>query len=446
MSAGASGRSAALLHRRPRRLHPMAWWLWALGLAVCVSQTTNPVLLALVLAVLGTVVVSRRGQDPWARAFRYYLVLAVVVVAIRVVFRSASSVATSTPAPCTCSSPCRTCHCRRGQPASSWAGRSPSRARSARSTAACNSASCSAASARPTAWPIPSAPFARCPVPSTSSASPRWWPCRWHPSWSRASSACGGRVACAGERAADPTLCDRSPFRCWSMPSSARSAWPRPWTRGYGRSAGASREARRVTGALMIGGMLGLCLGAYGLVDGSTPGALGLPALIGGSVLCVTGLVLGGRRVRATRYRPDPWRTPEWLVALFGAVPAAAFLAGAGGVVRDPPTDPPAWPSAPLVCVLAILVAALPAVVAPPRHVRRLRPSRRRRRRQRRHRLRARTTRPLKPQGDAVTGAGRFPLPSERSCRRDRARPGHGHLCGRRGTRAAAGLARGAGG
>ena len=72
----------------PRTLHPVAWWIWALGLATAVSRTTNPLLLLLVLAVLGVVVANRRSDAPWARAFKYYLYLALTVVAIRVVFRS----------------------------------------------------------------------------------------------------------------------------------------------------------------------------------------------------------------------------------------------------------------------------------------------------------------------------------------------------------------------
>ncbi|HTZ45939.1 MAG TPA: hypothetical protein VMB79_18910, partial [Jatrophihabitans sp.] len=75
-------------HRVPRTLHPVAWWLWAAGLAVAVSRTSNPVLLALALAVLGYVVTARRTEAPWARGFRYYLWFALSVVAIRVLFRS----------------------------------------------------------------------------------------------------------------------------------------------------------------------------------------------------------------------------------------------------------------------------------------------------------------------------------------------------------------------
>jgi energy-coupling factor transport system permease protein len=53
--------------RLPRALHPVAWWVWALALAVAASRTTNPLLLLLILAVLGLVVALRHGDAPWAR-------------------------------------------------------------------------------------------------------------------------------------------------------------------------------------------------------------------------------------------------------------------------------------------------------------------------------------------------------------------------------------------
>ncbi|MEO7429192.1 MAG: energy-coupling factor transporter transmembrane protein EcfT, partial [Acidimicrobiales bacterium] len=74
-------------HRLPRPLHPGAWWLWALGLATAASRTTNPILLLLIVGVIGYVVSARRTDAPWARGFRSYLLLGLVVVAIRVVFR-----------------------------------------------------------------------------------------------------------------------------------------------------------------------------------------------------------------------------------------------------------------------------------------------------------------------------------------------------------------------
>ena len=73
--------------RLPRGLHPVAWWIWALALAVAASRTTNPLLLLLIFGVLGLVVARRRGDAPWARGYRFYLAMALAVIVIRVVFR-----------------------------------------------------------------------------------------------------------------------------------------------------------------------------------------------------------------------------------------------------------------------------------------------------------------------------------------------------------------------
>ena len=82
---------AATPHRRamrlPRLLHPGAWWLWAAGLAVAASRTTNPLLLLLIVAVAGYVVAARRSPSPWARSFIVFLKLGLIVIAIRVVFQ-----------------------------------------------------------------------------------------------------------------------------------------------------------------------------------------------------------------------------------------------------------------------------------------------------------------------------------------------------------------------
>jgi energy-coupling factor transport system permease protein len=139
-------------------------------------------------------------------------------------------------------------------------------------------------------------------------------------------------------------------------------------SRGYGRTGDASASARRLTGACMLTGMAGLCLGAYGLLDGSALGPVALPAFALGAVLCGAGLFLGGRQVRRTQYRPDPWRWPEWVVVVVGLVPAVVLLAGAGlgAVTLHPSTDPLVWPSLPVVPAVAILIAAVAGVAAPP--------------------------------------------------------------------------------
>ncbi len=70
-----------------RATHAGAWWLWALALAAAASHTTNPLLLGLVIAVAALVVAARRSSAPWAVGFRWYLAVAALVVVLRVVFR-----------------------------------------------------------------------------------------------------------------------------------------------------------------------------------------------------------------------------------------------------------------------------------------------------------------------------------------------------------------------
>jgi energy-coupling factor transport system permease protein len=139
-------------------------------------------------------------------------------------------------------------------------------------------------------------------------------------------------------------------------------------SRGYGRTGGASRGSRRLTAALLLGGLAGLCLGAYGLLGAGLPGGVAAGGFAAGATACVAGLVLGGRRVSRTRYRPDPWRWPEWAVAGCGMVGAVVLSVHVGydPATLNPDLYPLHWPSLPLLPTAAILVAALAAVVAPP--------------------------------------------------------------------------------
>ena len=74
--------------RLPRDLHPVAWWLWALGLATAASLTTNPLVLLLLIGVAA----ARGGGPALGRSrgpgsFRLYVWLGVAIIVIRVVFR-----------------------------------------------------------------------------------------------------------------------------------------------------------------------------------------------------------------------------------------------------------------------------------------------------------------------------------------------------------------------
>jgi energy-coupling factor transport system permease protein len=137
-------------------------------------------------------------------------------------------------------------------------------------------------------------------------------------------------------------------------------------SRGYGRRGESPRGRRRVTAGLLLGGLLGLCAGAYGLDASSAPAALGLPMLGAGAVLCVLGLVLGGRRVTRSRYRPDPWRAPEWAVSLCGVASIALVVLGGSAATLNPPLAPLTWPPLPVLPAVGVLIAAAAALFAPP--------------------------------------------------------------------------------
>jgi energy-coupling factor transport system permease protein len=137
-------------------------------------------------------------------------------------------------------------------------------------------------------------------------------------------------------------------------------------TRGYGRTSGATPRERRTTGALMLLGLCGICVGVYAGLDGTTPGWLGRPMLVVGVLVSVAGMYAAGRRVGRSRYRPAPWLWPELVVALSGAVVGAA-----GWWMSHHQLDI-AYPSvtvSPALSLLAIVAAAAAlagALCAPP--------------------------------------------------------------------------------
>jgi energy-coupling factor transport system permease protein len=139
-------------------------------------------------------------------------------------------------------------------------------------------------------------------------------------------------------------------------------------SRGYGRTGSMSRAERGVTGALVLGGLIGLCIGSYGLLGGGSPGFAGWPTLLLGGALAIAGLRVGARRVPRTRYRPDRWSPRALLVVASGlaAVVAMIITAALGGTGLSPSTVPLAWPELPLVPTLGVLVALLPAALVVP--------------------------------------------------------------------------------
>nr|WP_308404215.1 energy-coupling factor transporter transmembrane component T [Streptomyces sp. ATCC 21386] len=353
--------------RLPRGLHPMAWWIWALALATAVSRTNNPLLLFLVLAVLGYVVTARRTEAPWARGFKYYLYLALTVVAIRVVFRAVFATGITPRDHFLFSLP--------RLPTPDWyAGikiGGPVSLEAALSAATdglrlacmlcCIGAANTLANPKRALRVLPGALYELgVAVTVAISVAPQLVQSVQRVARARKLRAGRTKGMKALRGIVIPVLED-------ALERSLRLAAAMD-SRGYGRAGTATRNSRRITGALMLSGMCGLCAGAYGLLDATAPAFLGLPAMGLGAALCVAGLRLGGRRVTRTAYRPDPWRLPEWAVAGSGVLSAVLLLSNLGydPAQLNPTFYPLAWPALPLVPTAAILLAGAAGLLAPP--------------------------------------------------------------------------------
>lgn len=349
----------------PRALHPLAWWVWALSVATLASRTTNPLLLALVLAVLCLVVAARRTDAPWALSFRAYLVLGAVVVGIRVLFAvvlggayGGTPLWTLPEVPL----PAWAAGIRLGGvvEAETVLAAAYDGLRLAVILAAAGAAN-TLANPRRVLRLLPAALYeAGVAVVVALSVAPQLVESALRVRRARRLRGGGDRGVRAVRAVAMPVLQDALD-RAVSLAAAMDS-------RGYGRSADVPRRTRRLTAGLLLAGLGGLTLGSYGLLDATTPPALGVPVLLVGVALAVAGLRLGGRRVRRTAYRPDAWRAAEWAVSVCGLV-AVALVVAAG--LFDPVAVQPdlaglAWPVLPPLGVAAALVAALPAVLAPP--------------------------------------------------------------------------------
>ena len=323
-----------------RSVHPLAWWAWALGLAVAVTRTTEPLVIGPLLAATVLVVVVRRDDSPWARAFGAYLVLGAVIVVIRVVFYVLVGLKTGGPVLLDLPS----------VPLPSWAvgvdllgpvhlaGLLAAASGGLRLAALmiCFGAANALANPKRALRCLPASlhhlgtavviAVTVTPQLVTSVVRVR------RAQRLRGQDARGlrGLLVCALPVLADAL--DRSLSLAASMDS-----------RGYARST-PGRSDSRITAALLVA-LLAAAMGTYGLRDATAPGWLGLPLRAAGALGAVAGSVLAGRRVLRTRYRPDPWGVPETVIAASGVL-AAALLAvpSSGGVV---------------VCAL---LAAIPAV------------------------------------------------------------------------------------
>jgi energy-coupling factor transport system permease protein len=350
---------------RRRSLHPVAWWLWAAGLAVCAMRTNNPFLLALIGVVACVVVSARRSSAPWARSMGFFLRLGVLVIVIRIVIEILFG-QRGVPGHVLFTLP--------QLPLPSWAA-----AVSIGGPVTLESI------LEAFVLGLQLAVILLCFGAANSLASPyrllRSLPAVLYETGVAVTVALSftpelvqsiGMVRQARRQRGIPTKGLRG-MRGVAVPV-LESALDRSLqlatsmdARGYGRRISVGTSARRLTSGATIGGLLVVAVGVYGVIDGGSIFGLGLPVLAVGAVLCGVGLALGGRRTARSRYRPDPWRQPEWIVAASGLV---ALVTMAVARTLDVPGltisfSPLAFPSIPLLPVIGILVGLVPAFAAP---------------------------------------------------------------------------------
>ena len=351
--------------RLPRPLHPGAWWLWALGMATAASRTTNPLTLVVFAAAVGCVVSFRRTDAPWARAFSTYLRLGLVILVLRIVFRVlidgqfGTTVLFKMPE---LHLPTGAAGIRIGGPVS-LEGMLAAVYDGVRlaTLLLCLGAANVLADPKRLLKSLPAAlhemgvavTVALTVAPQLVESGQRIRKAR------KLRGAVGSRKGVV-RGILIPVLedaLDRSLVLAAAMDS-----------RGYGRRADQSRSARTLTAALVLGGLAGVSVGTYGVLDGTSPRVLGGPMLGVGCVVAVVGIRLGGRRVRRSVYRPDPWGAAEWMVVGCGLVAAGAmFLAGSVDPDNLYPTlQPLRWPTLAVLPAIGALVGVLPAVLAPP--------------------------------------------------------------------------------
>jgi energy-coupling factor transport system permease protein len=343
-------------------LHPGAWWLWALCMAVAASRTRNPVLLVLILAVTGFVVSARRSDAPWAHSYAAFLKLGLVVIGIRVVLQALLS---------TRSQGNTLLFTLPQIPLPDWANGvklGGEVTAEALITAlydggqlavmlCCIGAANALASPRRLLKSLPGALYemgVACVVALTFAPQLVTDARRI-----RAARRLRGRTRGSFRTTAMPVLegaLDRSVELAAAMDS-----------RGYGRTAQVPRRQRRITGVCVLLGLLGILLGVYALLTDAMAFPLAAAALAVGLLLAVGAMGVGRQRVTRTRYRPDPWALPEWLVVGAGAVAAGAMITAAvrgvdGLVLAGPLVVPPV----PVLPVIGVLVGLAPAVAAPP--------------------------------------------------------------------------------
>jgi energy-coupling factor transport system permease protein len=350
--------------RPARALHPGAWWAWSLALGAAATRTTNPLILLLLIAVAGFTVTARRSPQS-ARSFGFFLRLGLFVLAIRIVFQvifgagDIGDIVLRLPR----------------VPLPSWAAglhiggnvtvqgllSAAYGGLQLATLLVCVGSANALASPRRLLRAMPGALYeagvaitvAMSFAPQLATAAIRV----------RQARRLRGRQA-TGVRSwigvALPVLQDaleRSIALAAAMDS-----------RGFGRRGSVSTVRRRLVAGSIVAGLVAVSIAVYEMLDATSPTLVGLPLLVLGTATACGAVLFGGREATRTKYRPDPWRAPEWIVVASGAAALiGVLLAGrldAGSLQTT--TYPLVVPQLPWPAMVGILLALIPAWATAP--------------------------------------------------------------------------------
>jgi energy-coupling factor transport system permease protein len=350
--------------RLPRLLHPAAWWLWAGGLATVASHSTSPWLLLLVVAVAGYVVAARREIGALS-PFGAFIRLGLFMMGLRVLLAAllgggppGGTVLLRLPQ---LPLPAAAAGVRLGGPitleevlAAAYEG--------ARLTAvlACLGAANALAGPRRLLRYVPATLYEiGTALVVALTYAPQLVDDARRVRAARRLRGRSGRGPRELARLVVPVL-DGALERSLDLAAAMES-------RGYGRAVRRGSGSRRWSTWLTLAGVGGLLVGTYGVLDGASPPLLGLPLLAVGAVVAAGALAVGARRDPRSRYRPDPWALPEWLVVGCGAAAAGLVVESArrGEPGLVPVTVPAGWPVLPWLATSGVLVALSAGWLAP---------------------------------------------------------------------------------
>jgi len=345
-------------------VHPGAWWAWSLALATAATRTTNPIVLLLLVAVAAFTVSARRSPHS-SRSFAFFLRLGLVVLVVRVVFdvvfgaQPIGDVLLHVPT----------------VPLPTWA-------------AGLQLGGNITVQGLLTAvyGGLQLATLLVCVGSANALASPRRLLRAMPGALYEAGVAITVAMSFAPQLAAAAVRVRRA-RRLRGRPSSGVRSWlgiavpvledalersielaAAMDSRGFGRRGTTSAVRRRMVSGAVVAGLVAVAIAVYELLDPTSPTMVGLPLLVLGTAIACGAALFGGRQPTRTKYRPDAWRSSEWIVVASGVAGLAGMLV-AGRLYPGSlhtTTYPLVVPQLPWPALLGLLLALVPAWITSP--------------------------------------------------------------------------------